>query len=117
MIVALIGIAAELHRTVLVHPGGEIGHMDRNGRLEIDNALFALSDRAVDACPRPALVGEQEFGQVERILDPHTAMAENAQVLIEQALRWGVVQIDIEAVGKHELHFAQRILAARILAQ
>ena len=43
-------------------------------------------------------------------------MAHRTRRLLEQRLGGGVVEVDVEAVGKQELHESERILAAGTLA-
>ena len=72
----------------------------------------------LSTCARvPALVvAKNDFSQLQRIGAPaYKAVAIRPHILIEQALRRSIVQIDIMLVWKQELYPPQRIGIARRL--
>ena len=112
LLIAIVDVAAEIDGAVLVHPCRQVGDVNRDGFRQIDHALLGRSNGGIDFRPRPALLRQQQGGEVKRVLNAHATMAEDPEILREQALGRCVVQIYIEAVGKHELDLAKSILAS-----
>src|SRR6476659_9142886 len=116
-LVAAVDIATKRNGSGPVRPRRDIDDMNRDRLGKIDHPLFPTGDLGIDFLARPALVLEQQRRQIEGILDPHAAMAEHPEIPGEKILGRGIVEIDIEAVGKHELRPAKRVLGAGILTQ
>ena len=73
---------------------------------------------AAHAVRAPALVvGEDHFGEVDRVLHAHATMAEGARAGVEQVPLLRVVHVDVVLVGESELDHAEHVLAARRLSE
>ena len=72
--IAPVDITPEVGRAVLVHPCGDVGDVDRHLLLQLDDAPLAGVDLFVDPAQRPALIAQQDFRQLPRVLHPHAAM-------------------------------------------
>src|SRR5262249_8379901 len=106
----------KLEGPVIFDPHGAVHEINRHGLGQYDGATRPLSNGGEQTVPRqdPA---QHVFGQVGRFFYPYTAMAESAFRFGKQGAGRGIVQIDLEAVGKHELDISQGIFRSRFLTQ
>src|SRR5690625_980970 len=93
--VAAIDIAPELLDTVLVDPGRAIGEDHGKRLVELDMLLAPALQHLIEiGTGIPGLVGQQVLGQLMRSFHADAAMAEIANVAVEQMFARRVVQID-----------------------
>ena len=116
--VLIVDIPAELDRTVLVSPGSPVKQVDRYRFRQPYAAVHRLVQLAQDCFAIPVwILLKQIHGQLNRLLDPDASMTEVSLRLLEQRARRGVVKIDVELIGKHELNAAERILGTGVLTK
>ena len=108
-----VGKAADM--AVVVDAQGEIGQVNRQAGLQSDG-FFAFADHGFQSGLVQTHAAQQGIGKGERLVDPHTAMAESPFLARKQIALRGVVQIDGMFVGEHEFDEAQRVALARRLA-
>src|SRR6267378_2781018 len=89
--------------------------MNRHWPRQIDGALGALVQRALDRCAIPAALLHEVDGEIERLLYTDAAVTEVPLCLVEQAARRRVMEIDVVAIGEHELDAAEGVETARFL--
>src|SRR5882762_7055907 len=89
--------------------------MNRYRPGQIDGALGAFVQRALDRCAIPAALPHEVHGEIERLLDADAAVTEVPLCLIEHTTRRRVMEIDVVAIGEHELDAAEGVETARVL--
>src|SRR2546427_8437660 len=88
-------------------------------------AFFRVTDcscraliRGADTLSRPLrLVRQHVFGELDRLFNPDTTVAERAALAVEQRVARRVVQVHIEVVREDELDQAERVVGAWYLTK
>src|SRR4029079_2785730 len=77
------------------------------------SVVVAAMHRSIDAARIPA---KDPLRKVRRLLDTNASVTERADILLEQLVIGGVVQVDIEVIGEKKLHQTKRVLVTGLLS-
>jgi hypothetical protein len=112
-----VQVAAELHGTVLVDPGGEVEDVDRQRMGKIDGLVRARGDLLLKLLRRPLGTLQEIVREIHRSFQPDAAVAQVPLGFGEQVVGRRVVEVDVVLVREHELDLAERVVRSGPLAQ
>ena len=115
-VIVAIDIWLKLDCPVIFDPHGAVHEINRHGLSKYDSATCPLCNGGEKTVARQC-PAQHVFGQVCRFFNPYTAMAESPFGFGKQCPRRGIVEIHLEAVGKHELDIPKGIFRSRFLTQ
>src|SRR5271166_6718323 len=112
-----VDVIVEVNDSIFRHNHGAIDDQDRNRVREIDLLRRAAVHGRVNTVWGPAgIIAQDPDSQVSGVFKPDTSMAEIPPRFCEEFGRWGVVHVHVVTIGEDELHLAECILCARLLA-
>jgi hypothetical protein len=104
-----IEVGQYFQRGGLIDEGREISEMNAHAVLEFDGTLTPSNKRA-NTILAPSPVGLQnEFGESERPIHPHTTVTERAPIIPEKVSAWRVMEVYGVLVRKHKFDVAEGI--------
>src|SRR5688500_9946337 len=90
--IAIVDVVVESDLSRSVGPGSEIVQMHGDVLFQSKFPVLARRDRTVDMLAVPA---QYEFGELARVFDADTSVAESAHPFLEQCLGRSVMHVDV----------------------
>src|SRR5215470_14789302 len=115
-VIVAINIWLKLYGPVIFDPYRTVYEINRHGLCQDNSAAGPLSNRGEQTVTGQN-AAQYVFSQFGRFFHPYTAMAERPRGFGKQGAGWGVVEIHLEAVGKHKFDIPQGIFRSWLLTQ
>ena len=117
-LIELVSVPAKLEVTVAIDPCSGIENVDGQGTWQRDGEFLPARDCGGQpvACPG-GIAAECMLCQVQRAFDSDATMTEFPRRLLEEIACGGVVHVNVELIGKHELQLSKGIAWSRRLTE